>query len=109
MAIVSADRQPRLPRAVHLALSQAAVVSGVAFGAIALSGCSTRHAPALIIAGAYFPGWMACAGLGILAAIILRAAMTATGLSNVLPFQLALTVAAGIVVSVAVWTIWYGT
>lgn len=31
---------------------------------IALTGCEENRAPSLIMAGAYFPAWMACAALG---------------------------------------------
>lgn len=60
----------------------------LALTALALSGCEVRGAPSFTLFGAYFPAWMFCAALGILAAIVARAVFVATGLAYVLPFQL---------------------
>ncbi|EKT1238134.1 hypothetical protein QFN52_004301 [Escherichia coli] len=37
-----------------------------------LSGCVTQQAPVFILLGSYFPSWIACALLGIVAAVIVR-------------------------------------
>ena len=37
---------------------------------LALSGCS--HSPTLNLLGSYFPAWMFCAVLGVVAAVIIR-------------------------------------
>ncbi len=73
-----------------------------------LTGCGAPAAPSLILFGAYFPGWIFCAVAGVLAAIATRAAMIALNLANVLPYQLFICVAAGLVVAVSLWLLWFG-
>lgn len=62
--------------------------SALALTALALSGCTVQGAPSYTLFGAYFPAWMFCAALGILAAIVARVVFVATGLAYVLPLQL---------------------
>ncbi|HXZ16731.1 MAG TPA: YtcA family lipoprotein [Roseiarcus sp.] len=62
--------------------------SALALIALALGGCEVRGAPSFTLFGAYFPAWMFCAALGIIAAILARAVFVATGLAHVLPLQL---------------------
>jgi YtcA family len=62
--------------------------SALALTALAFSGYAVQGAPSFALFGAYFPAWMFCAALGILAAILARAVFVATGLAHVLPFQL---------------------
>ncbi|MEG9439022.1 hypothetical protein JAO29_23045 [Edaphobacter sp. HDX4] len=69
-----------------------------------LSGCS--GAPSLTIAGAYFPAWLACAVVGVIATVIARGVMASTDLTTVIPFQLAVCVAIGVLVALAVWISW---
>jgi hypothetical protein len=76
--------------------------------ALALSGCAERGAPSFAIAGAYFPAWMVCALIGIVAAIAARAGFIVSGMANVLPFQLFVCVAVGACVALLAWLIWFG-
>jgi hypothetical protein len=69
-----------------------------------LSGCS--GAPSLTIAGAYFPAWLACAVVGVITTIIARGLMASTHLTTVIPFQLAVCTAIGVLVALAVWLSW---
>jgi hypothetical protein len=39
----------------------------VAFVSLGLGGCALRGAPTYSIFGAFFPAWLLCAGLGIVA------------------------------------------
>ncbi|MEI9887612.1 MAG: hypothetical protein WDN08_14150 [Rhizomicrobium sp.] len=73
-----------------------------------LGGCASRGAPSFILFGAYFPGWMFCALLGVLGGIGARVAMALSGLSDVLPFQLFVCVSAGFIVAAAAWLLWFG-
>jgi len=72
------------------------------------SGCASPGAPSLILAGAYFPGWILCAVAGIVAAIVARIAMVISGLSDALPLQLFVCVALGLLVAIAAWLLWFG-
>jgi hypothetical protein len=73
-----------------------------------LGGCAISGAPSYVLFGAYFPGWMFCAVLGILAAIAARAGFVASGLAGMLPFQLAVCTSIGLIAAVGVWLIWFG-
>ncbi len=71
-------------------------------------GCGMRGAPSFILFGAYFPGWMFCALFGIAGGIGARVVMIASGLSDILPFQLFVCVSAGLIVAIAAWSFWLG-
>jgi hypothetical protein len=75
---------------------------------LALSGCGfLRGAPSFALFGAFFPGWMVCAGLGILAAMGARVLFVRTGLSNTLPLQLFVCASIGLMASLLVWSLWF--
>lgn len=71
-----------------------------------LASCAT--APSLTVVGSYFPAWLACGILGILAAIAARAIFIAMGLGDALPFQLFVFTAIGIVAASLIWLVWVG-
>jgi hypothetical protein len=76
--------------------------------ALALSGCSVRGAPSYTLFGAYFPAWMFYAAIGIAGAIAARIAFVATGLAEVLPFQLFVCAAIGLCVALLVSLLLFG-
>ncbi len=76
--------------------------------ALAMASCAERGAPSLILFGAYFPGWMACAVIGVLGAIAARQVMAAVGLTQVVPHQLFVCAAVGLIVALAAWLLWFG-
>ena len=61
-----------------------------------------------MLAGSYFPGWMLCALIGIVAAIAVRAGFVASGLAGVLPFQLFVCSAIGLSCGLLVWLLVFG-
>jgi hypothetical protein len=73
-----------------------------------LTSCSTGGAPSFTLFGAFFPGWMFCGLVGIVGAGAARAVFVATRLSNVLPYQLFLCTAIGIIVAILAWFVWFG-
>lgn len=74
---------------------------------VALSGCASG-APSLNLFGAFFPGWLACAVLGLIGGGVSRAIMVATGLAQKLPYQLAVNAAIGLIVALLAWILWFG-
>ncbi len=68
------------------------------------AGCA--GAPSLGVAGAYFPAWLACALIGVVAALAARVAMVATGVAQVLPLQLLVSAAVGTLCGSAAWAFW---
>ena len=75
---------------------------------VALSGCASAGAPSLNLFGAFFPGWLACGVLGLIGGGVARAVMVATGLSQSLPYQLAVNAAIGLIVALLAWILWFG-
>jgi YtcA family len=67
-----------------------------------------RGAPSFVIVGSYFPGWMFCALIGIVLAIAVRIGFVASGLANVLPYQLFVCAAIGLCGALALWLLWFG-
>jgi len=68
------------------------------------TGCS--GAPSVTIAGAYFPAWLLCAVIAVVAAVFIRVLMVATGLSNFIPYQLAVCCSVGAIVALFLWHVW---
>ena len=62
-------------------------------------------APSFELFGAFFPAWMLCALIGIIGAAVTRVVLTASGLSQVIPFQLAVCTAAGVIVALLSWMV----
>lgn len=75
--------------------------------ALALSGCAVQGAPSYTLFGAYFPAWMFCAAIGLVAAIVARAFFEATGLSYVLPYQLFVCASIGVCAGLAAGFLWF--
>lgn len=76
-------------------------------GGLSTGGCSTG-APSLILAGSYFPAWLACAILGVFGAILCRVLLLVSGLGSMLPYQLALCLGAGTIVGLLAARLWFG-
>jgi hypothetical protein len=76
----------------------------VAVESLFLVGCG--GAPSVTIAGAYFPAWLLCALIAVLVAVIVRGLMVATGLSNHIPYQLAVCSSIGVIVALVVGQLW---
>jgi YtcA family len=77
------------------------VGSGWAALPLCLAACAEPQSPSLYFAGAYFPAWMLCAGIGVLVALLARAVMVASGLAERLPLQLWLCSAIGLLAALA--------
>ncbi len=76
----------------------------VAGGSLSFAGCG--GAPSVTIAWAYFPAWLLCGLIAVLAAVIARSLMIATRLSNYIPYQLAVYSSIGILIALLVWQVW---
>ena len=69
-----------------------------------ISGCSAS--PSRSILGSYFPSWMVCALIGLMAALVARVALKATGLLGELPAPLVVLLAIGCATTFALWLLW---
>jgi len=73
-----------------------------------LTGCSLAGAPSFTLFGAFFPAWMLCALIGIIGAAGTRVALTTPGISEAVPFQLAVCTAVGVIVGLLAWMVLFG-
>lgn len=72
-----------------------------------LGGCA-GGAPTYSAFGAYFPGWLLCATIGVLAAVIARIGFVAARLATVIPAQFFVCVGIGVIVASLSWLFWIG-
>jgi len=84
--------KPSLPRAVPLVIMSCVV-----------TGCSFGVAPSFELFGAFFPGWMLCALIGIVGALTTRAVLTTPAFNGVVPFQFAVCTAVGVILGLLSW------
>jgi hypothetical protein len=75
-------------------------------GALPLNGCS--GAPSFSLFGAFFPAWLLCGVVGVFCAGVARLILVRTKLSDVLPFQLAVCTAFGVIAATLTWLVWFG-
>ncbi|MFT7721223.1 MAG: YtcA family lipoprotein [Roseateles sp.] len=61
---------------------------GLAAATACLPGCMSAGAPAIPLFGAYFPSWLACAGAGVLGAILMRVVFIRVGIDDALSLRL---------------------
>jgi len=85
-----------------------AIVLRLALACTTLTGCAAAGAPSFTLFGAYFPAWLLCGLIGVVGAGVARAGFVATGLAMVLPYQLLVCTAAGVIAATVVWLIWFG-
>ena len=70
------------------------------------AGCSLmEEAPSFELFGAYFPAWMLCGLIGIVGAASARMILTAPVVHNLVPFQLAVCTAAGVIAALLTWMV----
>ena len=86
-----AHRTPHLPAGAAVALS------------LSLQGCTLRGAPSYEIFGAYFPLWLLSAVVGLVGALIAHRIFVSTGWAQIVPLQLSVCVAIGLMVGVLFW------
>ena len=70
---------------------------------LSLQGCTQHGAPSYEIFGAYFPLWLLSALIGLVGALIAHRVLVSTGWTRVVPFQLFVCVAIGLMVAVLCW------
>jgi len=73
---------------------------------LAVSGCSSS--PTLNLLGSYFPAWMLCAALGIVAAIIIRQVLAVTGISDYVVAPLLTYAGLAVSATLLAWLLWFG-
>jgi len=73
--------------------------------ALPMAGCS--HAPTLNLLGSYFPAWMLCAVVGIVASVIVRQILVVSGISEYVVAPLLTYAALALFVTFLIWLLWF--
>ena len=73
---------------------------------LTVSGCS--HAPTMDLLGSYFPAWLLCAGIGILAAVIIRQILVLAGIHEYVVVPLLTYTGFAVSAALLVWLFWFG-
>jgi len=70
----------------------------------ALQGCSS--APSRNVLGSYFPSWMVCALMALIATVVVRSIFVRAGIDAVLPAPLIVYLGLFAAFTFAVWLVW---
>jgi hypothetical protein len=73
-----------------------------------LTGCSASGAPSFDLFGAFFPAWLLCGVIGVVGAIAARTVFVGTGHLSLVPYQLFVCTAIGVIVAILAWLFWFG-
>ena len=80
----------------------------VLLSVLLFGGCSLDGAPSYSLFGAFFPAWLLCAVLGLVAAFIFRTCVIAADLEEAMPFKLLVYTAFGAGLAVWLWLALFG-
>jgi YtcA family len=94
-ASIRCDRQPRGP----LALWRIAI-------ALPVAACS--YSPTMDLLGSYFPAWMLCAVIGIVAAVIIRQILAVAGITDYVVAPLLTYTGLAVSATLLAWLLWFG-
>ena len=64
--------------------------------------------PTLPLFGAYFPSWLACAGVGVLGAAVIRVVFIRLGVDEMLPWRLLVYTCVATIIGLAVSFVVFG-
>jgi YtcA family len=78
------------------------------FASVLLNGCSAAGAPSFELFGAFFPAWLFCGLIGLVASGAARGLFVGTGLSHLVPYQLFVCVAIGVIAACLAWLLSFG-
>ena len=76
--------------------------------AIALPVAACNSAPTLNLLGSYFPAWMLCAVLGIVAAVIIRQILAVAGINEYVVAPLLTYAGLAVATTLLAWLFWFG-
>jgi hypothetical protein len=76
--------------------------------AIALPVNACNYAPTMDLFGSFFPAWMLCAVLGVVAAVIIRQILAVAGINDYVVAPLLTYAALAVSATLLVWLLWFG-
>jgi YtcA family len=83
-------------------------VRGLRRVAIALPVAACNYSPTMELFGSYFPAWMLCAALGIVAAVVIRQILAVAGINDYIVAPLLTYAALAVSATLLVWLLWFG-
>jgi YtcA family len=76
--------------------------------AIALPVAACSYSPTMDLLGSYFPAWMLCAVIGIVAAVIIRQILAVAGINDYVVAPLLTYAALAVSATLLAWLLWFG-
>lgn len=73
---------------------------------MAVSGCN--RSPTMDLLGSYFPAWMLCAVVGIVAAVVIRQVLTMAGVAEYVVAPLLTYAGLALSATLLAWLLWFG-
>jgi hypothetical protein len=74
--------------------------------ALPVAACS--YSPTMDLLGSYFPAWMLCAGIGIVAAVIIRQILAVAGINDYVVAPLLTYAGLAVSATLLAWLLWFG-
>src|SRR6266480_2685840 len=99
LTAVGSGRRPRAGRRGPLGLWRVAIAPPVA-------ACS--YSPTMDLLGSYFPAWMLCTGIGIVAAVIIRQILAVAGINDYVVAPLLTYAGLAMSATLLAWLLWFG-
>ena len=84
------------------------VLRALARVAIALSVAACNYAPTMDLFGSFFPAWMLCAVLGVVAAVIIRQILAVAGINDYVVAPLLTYAGLAVSATLLAWLLWFG-
>ena len=81
---------------------------GVPRIAIALPVAACSYSPTMDLFGSYFPAWMLCAAVGIVASVIIRQILAVAGINDYVVAPLLTYAALAVSATLLAWLLWFG-
>jgi YtcA family len=82
--------------------------AGLWLVAIVLPVGACSYSPTMDLFGSYFPAWMLCAAIGIVAAVIIRQILAMIGINDYVVAPLLTYAGLAVSATLLVWLLWFG-
>jgi hypothetical protein len=76
--------------------------------AIALPVAACSYSPTMDLLGSYFPAWMLCVAIGIVAAVIIRQILGVAGINDYVVAPLLTYAGLAVSATLLAWLLWFG-
>ncbi len=106
MVVVSENRTRE--KVARSGCARASVLQRDACVAIALPVAGCSYAPTMDLLGSYFPAWMLCAVIGIVAAVIIRQILAVAGINDYVVAPLLTYAGLAVSATLLAWLLWFG-